>query len=110
MSGEARTKSGAVNGTGAAITVECGFTPKRVKLARAVSGTSQCSVEYFDSMPPATGFKITDNGTGSPHSLTAAMLTANGVTINASPSGKFVIGTDADINISGVEIYWFATE
>jgi hypothetical protein len=109
-SGSARTKSGVVAGTGAAITVEVGFTPKKVKLMRAVSGTSECSVDYFDSMPAGTGFKLTSDGGGPPEVITAGMLTANGVTIPEDPAGSFVIGTDSDINISTISIYWFASE
>lgn len=108
-SGTARTKSGVVAGTGAAIEVEVGFTPRKVKLIRAASGApaTHCSVEAYDSMPAASGHKITDDGAGT---LTAKLVTTGLVTFAASPSGKFSIGTDADINISGVSIYWHATE
>lgn len=109
-SGTSRTKSGTVRGTGSLITVEVGFTPKHVKLIREVSGTTQCSVEYFDSMPAGTGFKLTSDGGGPPQVITAGMLTADGVTIIEDPGGSFTIGTDTDINISTIPIRWFATE
>jgi len=107
MSGAARTKAGAVAGTGAAIEVEVGFTPKHVKLVRDVSGTSHCSMEAFASMLAASGYKITDDGAGV---VTARMVTSNGITFGTDPAGKFTIGADTDMNISGVQIRWIATE
>jgi hypothetical protein len=107
MSGTARTKSGVVTGTGAAIEVEVGFTPKHITLVRAASAGTHCRVEAYASMPAASGFKETDDGAGT---LTAQLVTTGLVTFEVSPSGKFSIGTDADINIAGVDIYWNATE
>jgi hypothetical protein len=109
-SGTARTKTGLVTGTGAAIEVEVGFTPKHVKLVRKVSGTSQCSMEYFDSMPAGYGNKLTSDGGGPPQVITSGVVTTGGVTIEESPSGKFTIGTDSDINVNTVDIFWFASE
>ncbi len=107
MSGEARTVHGTVAGTGAAITVKCSVTPKFVKLIRDASGGTHCSMEHAASMPAASALKTTDNGAGV---VTSRVVTTNGVTIPVSPSGEFVIGADADINISGIGIHWFVME
>ena len=56
-SGSSRTKSGFVLGTGAEITVEVGFTPKRVTLVREQdTGETEYSVavDHFSSMPAAS--------------------------------------------------------
>jgi hypothetical protein len=58
-------------------------------------------------MAAASALKTVDNGAGV---VTSRVVMTNGITISSSPSGKFVIGADADINISGINIHYFATE
>ena len=108
-SGSGRTKSGAVLGTGAEITVEVGFTPSRVSLVRDQdSGETEYSVavDHYSSMPDASGLKLRDNNT----TARSALILTGLVTIQDDPAGSFTIGTDADLNVDGIMIYWHAVE
>jgi hypothetical protein len=108
-SGSSRTKAGFVLGTGAEITVEVGFTPKHVKLVREQdTGETEYSVavDHFASMPDASGLKLRDDNT----TARSAMILTGLVTIQEDPAGSFTIGTDTDLNVDGIGIYWYAAE
>lgn len=85
-------KSGAVNSTGSAIEVICGFKPRSVKLF--LSGGD--SGFWNDSMADASAHKVA-SGSGS-------LVTSNGIT----PTEKgFTLGTDSHLNPSSTEVVYF---
>lgn len=97
-----RTKTGTVEGTGAAINIELGFKPTIVKIFN-VDGLA--TLEWNDAMPAASGVKRVTAGT-------MTWITSNGVSLYdgvARTTGSgFTIGADADVNASGETIYWEA--
>ena len=92
-----RYKSGTQNGTGAAISINCGFKPKYVKVINVAAG-GLCSLEHIDTMAAASGFKGITAGT-------KTFITSNGITLT---DFGFTLGPDADVNVSGEAIHWFA--
>lgn len=92
-----RIKTGTQNGTGAAISVVCGFRPRYVKVVNVASG-GLCSIEHIDTMAAASGFKGITAGT-------KTFISSNGITLN---DFGFTIGADADVNVSGEAIHYIA--
>lgn len=98
-----RPKIGKVEGTGAAISVEVGFQPRRVKLFNA---DGLCTLEWNSEMGDGKGYKIltgidATSDTVSLHSF----ISSGGIT----PSyAGFSIGADTDINVSEETIYYEA--
>lgn len=93
--------TGTVEGTGSAINVSCGFTPKHITLLN-IDGDAR--LDWNDAMPDANGFKTIAAGT-------TAQITSNGVTPYAGTQSAaigFTIGADADVNASGETIVWTA--
>lgn len=96
--------SGTVEGTGAAINVECGFTPDYVKL---INIDGDATLEYTSDMTAGEGYKII-GATG----VGAQMAASAGVTAYAGAEGTasagFTIGTDTDVNAAAETIMWIA--
>ena len=92
-----RIKTGTQNGTGAAISVVCGFRPRYVKVVNVATG-GLCSIEHIDTMAAASGFKGITAGT-------KTFISSNGITLN---DFGFTIGADADVNVSGEAIHYIA--
>ena len=81
-----------VTGTGSAINVDCGFSPKFVLI---VNETDPGMFVWFDDMDDAEMGKLTNT-------VALTFATANGVSayagaIAATPAG-FTIGADSDMN------------
>lgn len=97
-SGGTRIKNGAIAGTGAALNVRSvGFRPSKVEL---INKASSDKLTWTDKMADAEGHKQVAAGTSS-------YLSANGIT---PLSDGFTIGADADLNVSGEQIFWTAHE
>ena len=92
-----RIKTGTIDGTGAAISIVCGFRPRYVKVVNVASG-GLCSIEHIDTMAAASGFKGITAGT-------KTFISSNGITLN---DFGFTIGADADVNVSGEAIHYIA--
>lgn len=92
-----RIKTGTQNGTGAAISIVCGFRPRYVKVVNVATG-GLCSIEHIDSMAAASGFKGVTAGT-------KTFISSNGITLN---DFGFTIGADADVNVNGEAIHYIA--
>lgn len=107
-------KVGTVEGTGSAINVECGFTPKYVKVFNYDdAGSLFCTVEWFTGMTDDHGLKtssIADTGTSGNSS--SEKITSGGISAYAGASAStgegFTIGTDADINVSAETLFYIA--
>jgi hypothetical protein len=106
-------KSGSIAGTGAALTINLGWTPAYVKVFNPNdAGSLWPTLEWVGGMPDASGFKTLktlDNGaTGN---ASSNKITANGITPYAgdiATTKGFTIGADADINVSGETLFWIA--
>ena len=96
-----QTHVGTVEGTGAAINIPIGFQPDYV---RVVNVESADTMEWFRGMANASGIKTVAAGT-------KTLPVANGISaLNSKTSGEgFVIGADADVNVAGETIRFFAT-
>jgi len=94
--------TGTVEGTGSAIDVPLGFTPKAVDIYN-IDG--DVILKWNDKMPDASGMKTIAAGT-------TAHITSNGVTpyagASASAAVGFTIGADTDVNVSAETICWEA--
>lgn len=89
-------RTGAVTGTGAALTIGgelIGFRPKKVR----IFSTSRVQLEWQADMADASGLKTAANGT-------RTIVTSNGITPTSS---GFIIGTDST-NGSGETLYFEA--
>lgn len=96
-SGSGRTVTGSVNSTGSAITVVCGFRPRKVDLYLENGDSGH----WAEPMADAAAFKRVTAGTGSTVSSAGITPTASG----------FTLGTDSDLNPSSTEvIYWSAED
>ncbi len=93
---------GTVEGTGATIIIQCGFTPQWVKL---INIDGDCFLEWTDDMDDASGMKTIAAGT-------TAQVTTLGVTPYAGTVGAnslgFQIGADTDVNVSAETLMWVA--
>ena len=94
--------TGTVEGTGAAINVETGFSPTYV---RVVNFDDPGILEWWSGMGAATGIRLTDAP-----SLTK--LNSRGITPYDGKSGEnskgFSIGTDSSINVRYETLFWLA--
>lgn len=94
--------TGTVEGTGAAINVQLGFTPDYVKL---INIDGDASLEWISDMDDGEGYKTVAAGTN-------AQIATGGVTpyegVTATAAKGFTIGADADVNASGETIMWVA--
>lgn len=92
---------GTVTGTGAALNVELGFSPKYVKV---VNVTDPTVFEWFEGMADASAIKTTD-------AVAMTAISTNGITPYAgstTASKGFTIGADADLNASGETLHYIA--
>ncbi|HYI43199.1 MAG TPA: hypothetical protein VD768_06220 [Sphingomicrobium sp.] len=96
-----QTHVGTVTGTGAAINVPIGFQPDYVLIYNAVTGAK---IEWFRGMAAASAIKTVVAG-----DITVAAT--NGVSaLDSKTAGEgFVIGADAQVNVTGNAIRFFAT-
>jgi hypothetical protein len=81
--------------TAAAITIECGFKPRYV---RVQNETSLDGVEWFEGMTDAHGIKTVAAGT-------RTAITSLGITPAAN---GFTIGLDTDVNVTSEQLRWYA--
>lgn len=101
--------NGKVTGTGAAINVNCGFIPRKVKLMNV---TGRCVLEWNDQMANGYGYKIPTgiDATADVVSL-HSYITTGGITKGTRTTLLgFIIGTDADVNVDGESIIYEAWE
>lgn len=93
-------KTGTVQGTGAEIAVECGFTPS---LIFVFNTEGLCHGIFTKDMTTAHVLKtVTDGTISEPTSLGIALTE-----FDDSAMG-FTIGADTDLNVSGETIVWAA--
>lgn len=106
--------TGTVEGTGAAINVQLGFTPSKVVIYNIDdAGALSPSLTWVSGMAAASGWKtlsIADNGTTTKKS--SEYITADGISAYAGTaagdSAGFTIGADADLNVSAETIVYEA--
>lgn len=95
-------KTGTVEGTGAAINLELGFTPSYVQL---INIDGDASLVWTDTMTDGEGYKTVAAGTN-------AQIATGGITPYAGAEGSasvgITIGTDADVNASAETLHWVA--
>lgn len=94
--GHAAVGDGTSASSAVAVTIECGFKPKYVKVL--VIDTNCVATEWLEGMADAKGVQIKDS-TG----LKMAELSANGITVN---DRGFIIGTAAQVNSK--KYHWVA--
>ncbi|MAF44180.1 MAG: hypothetical protein Unbinned7913contig1002_39 [Prokaryotic dsDNA virus sp.] len=97
-----RTVTGTVEGTGATITIQLGFTPKAVQLFN-IDGL--CTLFWSENMTDAYGLKAITAGTIS--KITSLGITPYTGSENTNNAG-FQIGADTDVNVSGETIEYIA--
>lgn len=85
-----------ITGTAAAITVNCGFKPKYVRL---INETQLATAEHVDGMAAARMALTDDSGAG-----TTDITVVTSAAITLTPTG-FIIGTNATINSASDVIY-----
>jgi len=85
---------GTVEGTGATIIVQLGFTPQWVRILN-IDG--QAMLEWTKDMPDGYGVKTITDGTIS--KITSLGITPYGGTVAGNAKG-FLIGADTDINVT----------
>lgn len=106
---------GYVIGTGAAIRIIMGWCPRKVELYNT---EGNCFGVWVKNMDAGSIFKTVDSGSGT---TDISLVTSGGITIigadeysstdKVSGDGMgFIIGTDSDINVSGEDIYFFASK
>lgn len=94
--------TGAVTGTGAAITIALDFKPLYVKCINIDDAGGQTQVEWTAAMPAASGVKTIDSGAGTTN---LSYISSDGITVG---NAGFIIGADTDLNVSGESIVWYA--
>lgn len=106
--------TGSVEGTGSAINVELGFTPKYVKVFNYDdAGSLFPTLEWWSGMTDGHALKtssIADDG--STGNSSSEKITSNGISEYAGSEGAnsvgFTIGADSDVNASGETIFYIA--
>ena len=99
---QGRPATGTVVGTGAAINIECGFTPVRVVVTNI---TSRDGLEWTRTMTNGHALKTVAAGTRS--AITSLGITPYAGTL-ADDSTGFTIGADTDVNVTAEVIHWTA--
>lgn len=91
LAGLAQFKVGGYTGTGSALDVDCGFTPKAVIITGDddTPPTAPVIALHFGHTA-AKGIKVVNHDTAQ-----IAVIAANGVTLGTK---KFTVGTDANLN------------
>lgn len=96
----------AMEGTGAAIDVSCGFVPAYVRVVNFESATTE-QLEWFRGMTDAHALK-TVGTTGVGTRITSNGITPLGDAASDTTEQGFRIGADADVNVAGESIMIFA--
>ena len=91
--------TGEIDGTGSAISINCGFKPYFVQVFN-IDGNCFASHCFFEA--DAAMQKTVDSGGGT---TDVSYVTSGGITLTAN---GFSIGTDGDLNVSGEELQWVA--
>ena len=94
-------KFGTMDGTGAAIDIDLGWAPARVRVVNIESTTIE-ELEWFAGMANASAIK-TVTGT-----VSRTKITSNGITPLSGSVLGFRIGADTDVNVAGETIVWIA--
>lgn len=101
MKGQIAT--GTATGTGAAINVECGFTPAAVVI---INETDPGLYVWMNTFADAEMLKLVDG------TVALTFPTANGIStyagVIATNAKGFTIGADADMNGASDVIHWLA--
>lgn len=107
-------RTGSVEGTGAAINIQLGFVPSKVRLVNIDdAGNLDPILEWNDQMPDASGILFLavagpDAGAARSHDLiTTAGISRYAGTRGANNAG-FTIGANANVNAAGETIVWEA--
>lgn len=102
MATKGHYQSGTVEGTGAAINIELGFSPSYVRILN-IDGIAVA--EWIWGMADASAMKQVTAGT-------ISHPTSNGISPYTGAAGQtpvgFTIGADADVNVSGETLFWVA--
>lgn len=95
-----RISTGTVEGTGSAISVNCGFIPQKVQ---AINIDGDTLLEWTADMGAGKGYKILGTGLG-------ALVATGGITVSAATATfiGFTIGADTDLNATAETIIWTA--
>lgn len=100
--GVLQMQTGTATGTGSAINVECGFTPKAVFI---YNETDPGVFLWLDTMADAEMVKLTDT-------VALTFPTSDGVSVYTGSIGAnskgFTIGADSDMNAEDDVIHYFA--
>jgi len=92
--------TGSFLGTGSALNItKLGFRPRVVKLMNVASG-GLCTFYWNKEMPDASAWKEANHDTAQ-----RSFITSNGITPLAN---GFTVGADADMNVSGEQVYYEA--
>lgn len=105
---------GTVEGTGAAINIQCGFQPRYVKVFNYDdAGSLFPTIEWWEGMAAASGLKtksIVDSGATGLKS--SEKITSLGISqyagSEAANSEGFTIGADTDVNVSAETMFYIA--
>lgn len=108
-------RSGAVEGTGAAINIELGWVPDYVEVMNIDdAGNLFAILKWTSDMPDGHAMKflsIADNGSTGRDSHDK--ITTNGISAYAGTEGGnragFTIGADTDVNVAAETIVWTAS-
>jgi hypothetical protein len=96
--------SGTQLGTGAPINIPLGWTPARVRVLN-ITSTAKAELEHIAGMAAASAIK-----TVSPAART--VITTLGITLKGAAAADtfqgFILGADADVNVNGQTLVWFA--
>jgi hypothetical protein len=95
-----RIKTGTVEGTGSAISMDIGFIPQKVQL---INIDGDALLEWTEDMGAGKGYKILGTGLG-------ALIATGGITVSAETSTYigFSIGADTDVNVTAETIVYTA--
>ena len=100
MSAGTRSVTGSYRGTGSALEVKVvGFRPRQVEL---MNKDGLAYARWTEEMADGSAFKIFNHA-----DTQVAFVTTGGVTPLAS---GFSVGTDADLNTDGEEVYFVASD
>lgn len=93
-------KTGTVEGTGAAITINCGFVPLYIRI---INIDGDATFEWVSGMPTVEAFKDLPTGV-------MAQMASGGITVNDydDTSMGFSIGADTDVNVNGETLFYMA--
>lgn len=109
MQNAVQYQNGVVTGTGAAISIACGFMPRKVKL---FNREGFCTLDWNSQMAAGYGYKITSGIDATADTVSVqSYITTGGITLGTRTTLLgFYIGTDSDVNVNGEDIIWEAWE